>query len=47
MHAARALLSLALIAVAAPVAAAAPPKPVEIAYDEFTLPNGLRVLVHT
>ncbi len=46
MQPARALLSLALIAVAAP-AAAAPPKPVEIAYDEFSLPNGLRVLVHT
>ena len=47
MHPARALLSLALIAAAAPVAAAAPPKPIEIPYDEFTLPNGLRVLVHT
>jgi len=54
MQPARALLSLALCAVLAPAitspvatAAAAPPKPVEIAYDEFTLPNGLRVLVHT
>jgi zinc protease len=54
MQPARALLSLALCAALAPAttspiatAAAAPPKPVEIAYDEFTLPNGLRVLVHT
>jgi zinc protease len=54
MQPARALLSLALCAALAPAttspiatAAAAPPKPVEIAYDEFTLPNGLRVIVHT
>ena len=53
MQPARALLSLALCAVLAPAitspvatAAAAPPKPVEIAYDEFTLPNGLRVVVN-
>ncbi|MBK9035854.1 MAG: insulinase family protein [Myxococcales bacterium] len=43
----RASLALtALVAAAAPALAAPPPK-VEIAYDEFKLPNGLRVIVHT
>ena len=38
----------ALAAAAAPAIAAPPPKAkVEIAYEEFTLPNGLRVIVHT
>ncbi|RXQ99386.1 M16 family metallopeptidase [Pseudoxanthomonas composti] len=49
-----ALLALALTAAlgggmstAAPVLADAPPSPVEIPYSSFTLPNGLRVVVHT
>ena len=42
----RALALVALVAAATPAVAGPPPK-VEIPYQEFTLPNGLRVIVHT
>lgn len=45
-----ATLALALALTAAPalsLAAGAPPAAVDIAYEQFTLPNGLRVVVHT
>ena len=47
MSALRTLLVAAATALAATPALAGPPAPVEITYDQFTLPNGLRVLVHT
>src|SRR5437762_588333 len=43
MKSAAALLVLAL---AAPVAAQAPAPPIEVKYTQFTLPNGLRVILH-
>ena len=47
-----AILSLALAAalsggVYAPQAHAAQPAAIDIPYEQFTLPNGLRVVVHT
>jgi len=38
--------ALLLLALAAPAAAQAPPPPIEVKYTEFTLPNGLHVILH-
>ena len=38
--------ALLLLALAAPAAAQAPAPPIEVKYTEFTLPNGLHVILH-
>src|SRR5437764_12659978 len=38
--------ALFVLALAAPVAAQAPAPPIEVKYTQFTLPNGLRVILH-
>src|SRR5438874_6429221 len=39
-------VALFVLALAAPAAAQAPAPPIEVKYTQFTLPNGLRVILH-
>ena len=38
--------ALFVLALAAPTAAQAPAPPIEVTYTQFTLPNGLHVILH-
>jgi zinc protease len=42
----KAAAALIVIALAAPAAAQAPAPPIQVKYTQFTLPNGLRVILH-